>query len=120
MPHLYAAAEMTVLPSFYEGFGLPVIEAMACGCPVIAANASSLPEIAGGAAVLVDPHSVEEMAAAMAQVDRDREKRTQMIECGLRRASGFTWTNCARQTLAAYEALGRGTAKPAISPSGSA
>jgi glycosyltransferase involved in cell wall biosynthesis len=117
LPHLYAAAAMTVLPSFYEGFGLPLVEAMACGSPVIAANASSLPEIAGGAALLVDPHSIGEIAAAMAEVDRNRGKRTQMIESGLRRASQFTWANCARQTLAAYEALGRKEVKPPMSPS---
>jgi glycosyltransferase involved in cell wall biosynthesis len=117
LPHLYAAAEMTVLPSFYEGFGLPLVEAMACGSPVIAANASSLPEIAGGAAILVDPHCTEEIAAAMLEVDRNKGKRTQMIEFGLRRASQFTWTNCARQTLAAYEAFSRKEVKPAMPPS---
>ena len=103
LPELYAAARMTVLPSFYEGFGIPVVEAMACGSPVIASNVTSLPEIAGGAAVLVNPHSVEEMAMAMAELDRDENRRNRLIELGLRRASRFTWANCARETLAAYE-----------------
>jgi glycosyltransferase involved in cell wall biosynthesis len=105
LPHLYAAAEMTVLPSFYEGFGLPLIEAMACGSPVVAANAASLPEIAGGAAVLVNPHRTEEIASAMVELTRDQRKRSRLIEAGLRRAGEFTWANCARQTLAYYESL---------------
>jgi glycosyltransferase involved in cell wall biosynthesis len=105
LPQLYAAARMTVFPSFYEGFGLPVVEAMACGSPVIASNLTSLPEIAGGAALLVNPHSIDEIAAAMARIDGNPEQRGELIERGLVRARRFTWENCARQTLDAYRRL---------------
>jgi glycosyltransferase involved in cell wall biosynthesis len=105
LPHLYAAARMTVFPSFYEGFGIPVVEAMACACPVVASNVTSIPEIAGDAAMLVDPNSVEEIAAAMARIDGDPELRRELIARGFRRAGMFTWDNCARQTLAAYQRL---------------
>jgi glycosyltransferase involved in cell wall biosynthesis len=103
LPFLYSAARMTVIPSFYEGFGIPVVEAMACGCPVIASNVTSLPEVAGDAALLVDPNSTEAIAEAMARLDGDRQLRYQLIERGLARASLFTWENCARQTLDAYQ-----------------
>ena len=108
LPHLYAAASMTVFPSFYEGFGIPVVEAMACACPVVASNVTSIPEIAGDAAMLVNPNSVEEIAAAMARLDSDPELRRELIARGLRRAGMFTWNNCARQTLAAYRRLNIG------------
>ncbi len=102
LPDLYAAARMTVFPSFHEGFGIPAVEAMACGCPLIASNVTSLPEIVGDAALLVDPGSVEEMAASMVRLERDAGWRATLVERGLRRARVFTWENCARRTLAAY------------------
>jgi alpha-1,3-rhamnosyl/mannosyltransferase len=108
LPHLYSAAHMTVLPSFYEGFGIPVVEAMACGCPVIASNVTALPEIGGGAARLVNPESIEDMASALVELDCDAQLRARYAGLGLERARAFTWENCARQTLAAYEALAGG------------
>jgi glycosyltransferase involved in cell wall biosynthesis len=102
LPYLYGAAEMLVFPSFYEGFGIPLLEAMACGCPVVASNVTSLPEAAGDAALLVDPNSTEQIAAAMAEIDGNPQKRNELIERGLKRAPLFTWENCARETLEAY------------------
>jgi glycosyltransferase involved in cell wall biosynthesis len=102
LPALYAAARMTVFPSFHEGFGIPVLEAMASGSPVIASNTTSLPEIAGDAALPVNPDSIEDMARAMTHLDRSPETRSRLIERGLCRARLFTWENCARRTLECY------------------
>jgi len=93
------------MPSLYEGFGLPVLEAMACGVPVICSNASSLPEVAGEAAILFDPLDVEGMAAAMERVLGDEELRAELRARGLERARGFSWEKCARETLAVLEAV---------------
>jgi glycosyltransferase involved in cell wall biosynthesis len=89
-PLWYAAAEIFMYPSFFEGFGLPVAEAMASGTPVITSNVSSLPEAAGDAAILVDPSSPEPMAHAMHRVLRDREARLRLVALGLRRAHQFS------------------------------
>ncbi len=105
LPDLYAAARMMVLPSFHEGCALPPFEAMACGCPVIVSNATSLPESTGGAALTVDPNSIEDIATAIVQLDRDEATRADLIERGLRRAAVFTWDHCARQTLDSYRKL---------------
>ena len=108
LPYLYSAARMFVLPSFYEGFGIPILEAMACGCPVITSNATSLPEVAGNAALIVSPHSTEELAEAMVRIDSDAETRTRLIELGIQRARQLTWENCARETLNAYRRFAGG------------
>ncbi len=100
---LYSAATAFVYPSLYEGFGLPPLEAMQCGCPVITSNVSSLPEVAGDAALLVDPNSVEAIAGAMYDVLSNPSLRCQMQEKGLRQAGHFSWRRCAEQTLEAYE-----------------
>ncbi len=105
LPHLYAAARMTVMPSFYEGFGIPVIEAMACGCPVIASNITSLPEIAGDAALLVDPRDAHDIGRAMVRLEAAPALRAELVRRGLARAGLFTWENCARRTLEAYRAF---------------
>lgn len=102
LPGLYNAAEMLVYPSLYEGFGLPVVEAMACGIPVITSNLSSLPEVAGDAALLVDPYNVAELAEVMARLLEDNKLRAEMVERGLKRAELFSWVKCASETLKTY------------------
>jgi glycosyltransferase involved in cell wall biosynthesis len=99
---LYNGASVLVLPSFYEGFGLPVLEAMACGTPVIAANRASLPEIAGGAALLVEPEDIDALAEALRHVLTEAALRARLIEAGLVQAARFSWAATARQTLAVY------------------
>jgi len=100
VPALYNGAEAFVLPSLYEGFGMGIIEAMACGCPVVTSSASSLPEIAGGAAIIVDPLSVESIRDGIA-LALDPDQRQRLRHAGLRRASQFTWERSAAQTLEA-------------------
>lgn len=99
LPALYRLATALVFPSLYEGFGLPVIEAMASSTPVITSNRSSLPEVAGNAAVLVDPESIEELAAGMELIALDSGTRNLLIERGKKRASGFTWKRTATAVL---------------------
>jgi glycosyltransferase involved in cell wall biosynthesis len=99
---LYSYADAFVFPSVYEGFGMPVLEAMACGAPVIASNTTALPEVAGDAAVLVDPVCVEELADAIVRVIEDRALRDSLRAKGFERATHFTWERTARQTLAVY------------------
>ncbi len=101
-PLLYSAAIGFVFPSLYEGFGMPVLEAMACGTPVITSNTSSLPEVAGNAALLVDPTSVEAMGEAMARVVNDEALREELGRKGLVRASQFSWESSAAKTLEVY------------------
>jgi len=101
-PALYSAAEMFVFPSLWEGFGLPIIEAMACGTPVITSDNSCLPEVAGGAALTVDAYSSEAIANAMIELGEPSALRAKLTDEGLRRASAFTWERCARQTLQTY------------------
>ena len=100
---LYNGAEALVYPSLYEGFGLPVLEAMACGTPVITSARGSLPEAAGDAAIMVDPLNVEDIAAAMLRIAQDEMLRRQLIARGFTQASKFSWRNTAEQMLAVYE-----------------
>jgi glycosyltransferase involved in cell wall biosynthesis len=93
LPSLYRGAEGLVFASLYEGFGLPLLEAMACGTPVITANITAMPEVAGGAALLVNPTSVEQIAAAMNQIVSDTVLRRQLREKGLAQAAQYSWTN---------------------------
>ena len=92
-----------VYPSLYEGFGLPVLEAMSLGAPVITSNSSSLPEVAGEAARLIDPTSVEEIADAIVQVLNDDEFSDRLRKRGLQRAAQFTWAKTAQATLSTYQ-----------------
>ena len=99
---LYNACDLFVFPSFYEGFGLPALEAMACGRAVVCSSDSALPEVVDGAAILADPYSVDEIARAMADLLLDAELRTRMERLGLRRAALFNWQNTAQRTLEVF------------------
>jgi len=105
LPGLYTLADLVVLPSLIEGFGLPALEAMACGTPVLVANASSLPEVVGEGGVLVDPYSVEAMAEVMWNLLRNEALRQRLAEVGRQRAAAFTWQQTAQQTLHLYETI---------------
>ena len=102
---LYSAATALVFPSLYEGFGLPVLEAMACECPVICSNAASLPEVAGDAAFFVDPGSAEELASAMDKVVEDGALRNSLIQKGVKRAAQFSWATAAEKTLDVFRSV---------------
>jgi glycosyltransferase involved in cell wall biosynthesis len=105
LPLLYSCAEILVYTTLYEGFGLPILEAMASGTPVITSNVSSMPEIAGSAAVLVDPESVEEIKKNIKEVLSDNELQKELITKGFKRAKEFTWEKAASQTAQVYEDL---------------
>jgi glycosyltransferase involved in cell wall biosynthesis len=102
LPLWYNAARLFVFPSLYEGFGLPVLEAMACGTPVITSTAASLPEVGGQAAMLVPPRASEQLADAMQRVLDDPQKRTEMRAAGRIQASRFNWRTLTDQTVASY------------------
>lgn len=96
---LYSAALALVYPSLYEGFGLPILQAFACGCPVVTSNISSMPEVAGSAAILVDPYDVTSIAEGIKSAIRNREK---FRGRGFARVSEFSWEKCARETISVY------------------
>lgn len=106
---LYNRARVFLFPSLCEGFGLPVLEAMACGTPVITSNVSSLPEVSGDAALQVNPLSTDAIADALIKLNEDESLRTKLIQRGLQRAQTFTWESCARQTLEVYREAMRGS-----------
>jgi len=105
LPALYRNATLFVFPSLYEGFGLPVLEAMACGVPVVCSNASSLPEVAGEAALLVNPRDEDGLAEAMRRGLEDEALREALIARGLEQACRFTWQRAARQLLDTFKAV---------------
>jgi glycosyltransferase involved in cell wall biosynthesis len=105
LPAIYAAAHMLVFPSLQEGFGLPVLEAMACGTPVVCSDATSLPEVAGDAAVLVRADDPKPLSEAMMRVLADRSLWLSLRSRGLDRARSFTWDRVARETVEIYRTV---------------
>jgi len=103
LPAVYNSAVLFVFPSLYEGFGLPPLEAMACGCPVVVSNVASLPEVCGDAAYYVDPYNVESIAEGIHKVLTDEFLRQSMIEKGLERAKLFSWEKSAREHIKVFE-----------------
>lgn len=104
---LMSGAQAFVFPSLYEGFGFPVLEAMACGVPVVCSNVSSLPEVAGEAALLVDPMDVDALAQAIQRILTDAALRERLVAHGYRQVTCFSWERCARQVKDVLEAVGR-------------
>jgi len=104
---LYNSASMMVYPSLYEGFGLPILEAMACDCLVICCNTSGMPEVAGDTAILVSPEDEEDIAEAIDKIMMDEELSQQLTESGYIRAKEFNWETTAQQTLSIFEQVRR-------------
>jgi len=102
LPQVYAGADLMVMPSFIEGFGLPVLEAMACGAPVVCSRAASLPEVAGHAAEFFEPSSVDDLAEAIERVLSSPERQAELRQKGLERAKQFSWGECARRHCEVY------------------
>ncbi|MBU2568275.1 MAG: glycosyltransferase family 4 protein, partial [Elusimicrobia bacterium] len=103
LPYIYSGAEMFVFISLYEGFGLPVVEAMACGVPVIASNTTSIPEVVGDAGILVNPLNEEEILTAILKVLNDRQLKKELGLKGINRAKTFSWEKTARETLEVFK-----------------
>jgi len=105
LPALYSISDCLVISSLYEGFGLPILEAMACGTPVITSNLSSLPEVAGKAGILVDPRDTNAVVDAIQEIITNGNKRQQLIKAGYQQATKFTWEHSAQQLKSVYESL---------------
>jgi glycosyltransferase involved in cell wall biosynthesis len=113
--HFYGACHLFVFPSFYEGFGLPILEAMACGRAVACSSSTAMPEVANAAGILFDPYSIPEMARAIADVLLDDEMRVRLERLGTHRAASFTWERAAQRTLDVYyDVAGVSKAVPAL------
>lgn len=102
LANIYNIADVFVFPSTYEGFGLPPLEAMACGCPVISSNKTSLPEIVGNSALVIEPNK-QNLCRAVSKVLTDKKLRKELIRKGLKQAKKFTWEKCAKETLKVYQ-----------------
>ncbi len=107
LPAYYSGAECLILPSFYEGFGLPPLEAMACGCPVIVSNLASLPEVAGDAAIKVNPDDIDSITNAIYEVLTNERSKRELVSRGFERARQFSWEKTAKETLKVYESVER-------------
>ena len=103
LPILYGSSDLFVYPSIYEGFGLPVLEAMSCGAPVIISQVSSLPEVTGDAAILIDPYDVNSIKVAIIKVLTDRDTNVELRVSGIKRSQYFSWEKTAEQTLTIYK-----------------
>jgi len=106
LAYYYSSAQLLAYPSLYEGFGLPPLEAMTCGCPVVTSNTSSLPEVVGEAGIMVDPHDTDSLAQAMREVLTNSELRDNMVRKGLEQSKRFSWEKAAEQTLEVYKKVG--------------
>ena len=107
LPAYYSGADVFVLPSLYEGFGFPPLEAMACGCPAVTSNTSSLSEVVGDAGIMVDPYDTDSLAQAMRQVLTNNELRADMVRKGLEQAKKFSWEKAAEQTQEVYNKMAK-------------
>ena len=116
LTRLYAGTQALVFPSWHEGFGLPVLEAMSQGAPVICSGTSSLPEVGGEAAVYIDPASAESICQAMLALEADPGQRARMVEAGRRQAARFGWEKTARETLDFYRRVLDTASAPAQRP----
>ena len=106
LPLLYSGASCFVFPSLYEGFGFPVLEAMACGCPVVSSGVSAIPEVVGGAGLLLDdPRDENLLAEAVSRILEDQDLRAQLRAEGIKQASHFSWRKTARETLKIFTDL---------------
>jgi len=103
LAYYYASAALLAYPSLYEGFGLPPLEAMACGCPVVSSNTSSLPEVVGEAGIMVSPHDTRSLVQAIRRVLTDSELRDKMVRKGLEQSRKFSWDKAARETMEVYQ-----------------
>ena len=103
LPALISGAKAYILPSLWEGFGIPVIEAQACGVPVVVSNTSSLPEIVGDSAILINPEDIDSIADGIKKVLTDEKKRSDLVKRGFVNIKRFSWQKCAKQTLGVLE-----------------
>lgn len=103
LPAIYSGASVFTFPSLYEGFGIPLLEAMQCEVPVIASNTSSIPEVVGDAGILLDPHDIDEWAENIYRVLTNKDLYEELIAKGKQQASKFSWEKVANETLAVYE-----------------
>jgi glycosyltransferase involved in cell wall biosynthesis len=102
LPYLYCAADALVFPSRYEGFGLPILEAMACGCPIVAGDATSIPEIVDNAGILVNPTDCDAFAGAIEDLLTNIDLQADLVQRGLEQSAKFSWTTTASKTLEVY------------------